>query len=118
MHGDERVGVEDADQVRIPPHADPLPEQGERHRDRTRPRLRRARRCARSARRSVKNGNASAGERLQRPLLDLDEVRPDLAPRRPVNAQPRDRAIPVPEKRILRVEAVEAAALAARCSLT
>ena len=51
------------------------------------------------------------GERLQRPLLDLDEVRPDLAPRRAVNAQPRDRAIPVPQERILRVEAVEAAAL-------
>ena len=52
-----------------------------------------------------------AGERLQRPLLDLDEVRPHLAARRAVNAQPRDGAIPVPQKRILRVEAVEAAAL-------
>ena len=51
------------------------------------------------------------GEGLQRPLLDLDEVRPHLAPRRPVNAQPRDRAIPVPQKRILRVETVEAPAL-------
>ena len=59
----------------------------------------------------AKNGNALAGERLQRRLLDLDEVRPDLAARRAVNAQPRDGAIPVPQKRILRVEAVEAPAL-------
>ena len=51
-----------------------------------------------------------AGKRVERPLLDLDKVRPDLAPRGAVDAQPRDRAIPVPQKRILRVEAVEAAA--------
>src|SRR6202035_2151898 len=52
-----------------------------------------------------------AGERLQGPLLDLQEVRPDLAARGPVNAEPRDRAIPVPQERILRVETVEAPAL-------
>ena len=60
---------------------------------------------------AVKNGKAVAGERLERRLLDLDEVRPHLAARRAVNAQPRDGAIPVPQKRILRVEAVEASAL-------
>src|SRR5207247_1845565 len=41
-----------------------------------------------------------AGKRVERPLLDLDKVRPDLAPRGAVNAQPRDRAIPVPQKRL------------------
>src|SRR5712691_2059519 len=51
-----------------------------------------------------------AGERVERRLLDFDKVRPDLAPRGAVDAQPRDRAIPVPQKRILRVEAIEAAA--------
>ena len=48
------------------------------------------------------------GERLQRPLLDLDEVRPDLAARGAVNAEPRDRAIPVAQERIVGVETVEA----------
>lgn len=48
-----------------------------------------------------------AGEGLQRVLLDLEEVRPHLAPGRAVNAQERDGAIPVPEKRILRVETVQ-----------
>ena len=51
-----------------------------------------------------------AGQWVERRLLDLDKVRPDLATRGAVDAQPRDRAIPVPQKRILRVEAVEAAA--------
>jgi len=51
-----------------------------------------------------------AGKRVERPLIDLDKVRPDLAPRGAVDAQPRGRAIPVPQKRILRVEAVEAPA--------
>ena len=59
----------------------------------------------------VKNGKRLGRERLQRRLLDLDEVRPDLATRRAVNAEPRDRPIPVPQERILRVETVEAAAL-------
>ena len=31
VHRDERVGVEDADEVRVPAHADPLPEERERH---------------------------------------------------------------------------------------
>jgi hypothetical protein len=38
-------------------------------------------------------------------------VRPHLAARRAMNAEPRDRAIPVPEERILRVETVEASPL-------
>ena len=50
------------------------------------------------------------GERLQRPLLDLHEVGPDLAPRGAVDAKPRDCAIPLLQKRILRGEAVEAPA--------
>src|SRR5712691_1283815 len=53
-----------------------------------------------------------AGERVERRLLDFDKVRPDLAPRGAVDAQPRDRAIPVPQKRILGGEAIEAAAFA------
>ncbi len=65
------------------------------------------------------NGPLAAGEerkavgrqRLQRWLLDLDEMRPDLAPRGPVNAESGNRPIPVPQERILRVEAVEAPAL-------
>ena len=52
-----------------------------------------------------------AGEGLQRALLDLDEVRPDLAAGRAVNAEARDRAIPLPQERIVRVEAVEASSL-------
>ncbi len=31
VHRDERVAVEDADQMRVPPHADFLAKQGERH---------------------------------------------------------------------------------------
>jgi hypothetical protein len=50
-------------------------------------------------------------QRLQRRLLDLDEMRPDLAARRAVNPQPRNRTVPVPQERIPRVEAVEAPAL-------
>ena len=102
--------MEDADQMRVPPHADLLAEQRERHR------------IERAADFDVAIGvdralaaaeerKALGRERLQRRLLDLDEVRPHLAARRAVNAQPRDRAIPVPQKRILRVEAVEAPAL-------
>ena len=110
VHRDERVAVEDAHEVRVPAHAEPLPEQRERHR------IERAGDFdvaigvdgALAAREERKRLD---GERLQRPLLDLDEVRPDLATRRAVNAQPRDRAIPVPQERIVRVEAVEAAAL-------
>ena len=60
-------------------------------------------------------GKRGRGEGLQRALLDLDEVRPHLAARRAVNAQARDGAIPVPQKRILRVEAVEACVPSARC---
>ena len=44
-------------------------------------------------------------------MLGFDEVGPHLAARRPVNPQPRDGAIPVPEKRILRVQTVEASPL-------
>ena len=50
-------------------------------------------------------------EWLQRPLLDFDEVRPHLTPRGPVNPQTGDRAIPVPQERIVGVETVEAPAL-------
>ena len=110
VHGDERVHVEDAHQVRIPLHAEPLAEQGERHR------IERAtdfdvpigvdRPLARGEERK-----GGAGEGLQRRLLDLDEVRPHLAAGRAVNAQARDGAIPVPQKRILRVEAVKRASL-------
>ena len=114
MHHDERVAVEDAHEVRIPLHADALAEQGERHR------------IERAAHFDVPIGvdgplaggeerKRGAGEGLQRPLLDLDEVRPHLAARRAVNAQARDGAIPVPQKRILRVEAVERAGPSAHC---
>jgi hypothetical protein len=37
-------------------------------------------------------------------LLGLKEMRPDLAPRRPADPQPCDRAVPVTEMRILRVQ--------------
>ena len=110
VHRDERVVVEDADQVRVPPHADALAEQRERHR------------IERAGDFDVPIGvdgplagaeerKRVAGERLQRRLLDLDEMRPDLATRRAVNAQPRDGPIPVAQERIVRVETVEAAAL-------
>ena len=50
VHDHERVAVEDAHQVRIPLHADPLAQQRERHRIERARRLRRARRCGPSAR--------------------------------------------------------------------
>jgi len=110
VHHDERVAVEDAHQVGVPAHAESPPEQRERHRverpgdfD-----------VAVGVDRALAAGEVRKrldGEGLQRPLLDLDKVRPDLASRGAVDAQPRDRAIPVAQKRILRVEAVEATAL-------
>ena len=109
VHHDQRVAVEDAHEVGVPSHAEPPTEQRERHRverpgdfdvaigvDRAL--------ATREARKRLD------GEGLQHPLLDLDKGRPDLASRGAVDAQPRDRAIPVPQKRILRVEAVKAAA--------
>ena len=110
VHHDERVALEDAHEVRIPAHADALAEQRERHRVEGPPDFDVAigvdgPLASREVRKRVD------GERLQRPLLDLDEVRPDLAPRGPVNPQSGDRAIPVPEERIVRVEAVEPPAL-------
>ena len=45
------------------------------------------------------------GQRLQRRALDLDEVRPDLAAGRAVDAQPGHGPIPVPQERIVRLEA-------------
>src|SRR5262245_15775169 len=110
VHGHERVAGEDADQVRVPAHANVLPEERQWYR------------IKRAADFDVAIGvdrALAAGEerkrlgrqRLERRLLDLDEVRPDLAARGAVNAQPRDRAIPVPQERILRVQAVKAPAL-------
>ena len=109
MDGDERVVVEDAHQARVPAHAEPLAEQRERHR------IERAGDfdvaigvdgplAGREERKGV------AGERLQRALLDLDEMRPDLATRRAVNAEARDRPIPLAQERIVRLETLEAAA--------
>jgi hypothetical protein len=49
-------------------------------------------------------------EGLQRRLLDLDKVGPDLSAGRAVNAQPGDRPIPLPQEGVVRVEAVEAPA--------
>ena len=110
VHRDERVAVEDAHQMRVPAHADLLAEQRERHRIEGAADF--------DVAIGVDGALATAEERkalgregLQRRLLDLEKVRPDLAPRRPVNAEPRDRAIPVPQERILRVETVEAPAL-------
>src|SRR4029078_9914231 len=60
---------------------------------------------------AAEEGKGLTRERLQRRLLDFNEVRPHLAAGRTVNAQARDGAIPVPEERILRVEAVKRAAL-------
>jgi hypothetical protein len=109
VHHDERVAVEDAHEVGVPSHAEPPPEQRQGHRverpgdfD-----------VAIGVDRTLATGEARKrvdGEGLQRSLLDLDKMRPHLATRRPVNAQARDGAIPVPQKRILRIEAVEAAA--------
>src|SRR6266545_3586821 len=109
VHHPERVPVEDAHEVRIPLHAEPLTEEDERHGiegagDFDMP-IGVDRPIARGEER--KRGT---GERLQRGLLDLDEVRPDLAARRAMNAEASDGPIPLPQKRILRVEAVKRAA--------
>jgi hypothetical protein len=61
--------------------------------------------------RSAEIFGCGGGEPLQCLLLDLDEVRPHLASRRAVNAQPGDGAIPVAQKRIVGIEAVEASIL-------
>ena len=50
------------------------------------------------------------GQRLEGALLGLDEMGPDLPAGRPMDPQPRDGPIPLPQMRIVRVEAVEAAA--------
>src|SRR5262249_8513798 len=75
--------------------------------DRTRRRLRHGHRYGPFARRSRRTEMDRA--RLQRRLLDFDEMRPDLTTRRAVDAEPRDRPIPLPEERLLRVETVKAA---------
>lgn len=110
MHGDEPVAVEDAHQGAVLLGAQLAAEQCERDwivravdfdmaigMDRPRP-----------AREDREGGR---GERLQRWLLALEKVGPDLAARRAVDPQARDRAIPLPQMRILRVETVEPAAL-------
>ena len=107
--------VEDADQARVPAHAESLPEQRERHGieragDFDVPIGMDGPLAGREERKRVD------GERVQRALLDLDEMRPDLATRRAVNAEARDRPIPLPQERIVGVETVEASALAAHCS--
>ena len=103
---DERIGLENAHQLRIPLHADALAEKGERYG------------IERAAHFDMPIGvdgplasgeerKGGAGEWLQRPLLDLDEMRPNLTARGAVNAQARNGAIPVAEERIMRIEAVK-----------
>ena len=58
----------------------------------------------------MKIGKAVAASGWSAALLGLDKVRPHLAAGGAMDAQPRNRAIPVPQKRILRVEAVEPSA--------
>jgi hypothetical protein len=110
VHHDERIALKNAHQMPIPAHPDAVPEQRERHG------------IERTGHFDVpigvdgalagrEEGKRVYGERLQGPLLDFDEVRPDLATRRAVNAKPGDRPIPVPQKRVVRIEAVKAAPL-------
>ena len=110
VHHDERVALEDAHEMRIPAHADALAQQRERHRIEG----------PRDFDVTIGVDGALAGreirkrvecEGLQGSLLDLHEVRPHLTSRGPVNPQTGDRAIPVPQKRIVGVETVEAPAL-------
>ena len=101
--------IETSCEMGVPPDADPLAQQGERHRIKGAGHFD----VSIGVDRAFAAGEERkrlAGKRVERPLLDLDKVRPDLAPRGAVDAQPRDCAIPVPQKRILRAEAVEAAA--------
>ena len=110
MDHHERVALEDADQARVPLHAHAPAEQRERHRIETavdfdmavgvhRPRA------------GGENRKRRRRERLEGALLRLDEMGPDLAARGSVNPQPRDGAIPVLQKGILRGQAVEASPL-------
>ena len=77
-HHDERVAAEDAQQVRVPSHAEPLSDQCERHR---------VERPAQSdvaigVDRALADGEARKrlnGEGLQGPLLDLGQVCPHSA---------------------------------------
>ena len=94
VHHDERVALKDAHEVRIPAHADALTQQRERHGIEG-PRDFDVAIGVDGALAGAEERKRVDGERLQRPPLDLDEVRPDLAPRGPMNPQPRDRAIPV-----------------------
>ena len=50
------------------------------------------------------------GQRVQRALLDLHKMRPDLATGRAVNAETRNRPIPLAQERIVGLETLEAAA--------
>jgi len=88
VHHDERVAMEDAHEVGVPPYAEPLPEQRERHRVERAADFDMAIGVDRALAAGEK-GKRLTGERVERPLLDLDKVRPDLAPRRAVDAQPR-----------------------------
>ena len=106
MDHEQRVAVEDADQMRVGSHAQFLAEQCEGHRiegatdfDMTvgvhRP----------LATREERKGLCR--QAAERGLLDVDEVSPDLPPRGAVNAEPRDRPIPLPKEGVVRIETVE-----------
>jgi hypothetical protein len=100
---------EDADQVPIPADADFLAEERER-------RIERAADfdMAIGVDRALAAGEVRKGlgrERLQHRLFALDEMGPHLAACRAVDAQARDGPIPLPQERILRLEAVESAPL-------
>ena len=110
VHGHERFVTKDAHEVRVPLHADFLPEQRQGHGVETAVHFDMAV-AVHGALASGEDRKGRRGERLQHALLGLDKVRPHLAAGRAMDAQPRNRAIPVPQKRILRLEAVEPAAL-------
>src|SRR5688500_17346653 len=98
MDRHERVIREDADQVRVPADADLLAEENERHGIEGAPDFDVAIGVDRAlATREIRKPLGC--ERLEGRLLDLEEVGPDLAARRPVNAEPRDGPIPVSQER-------------------
>jgi hypothetical protein len=103
VHGDQRVVRKDADQMRVPLHADVLAQQRERDGVKRAIDLDVAIGVDRALA-GTKERKCGRRERLEGALLGLDEMGPDLSAGRAMDLEPCDGPIPVPQMRIVRVE--------------
>src|SRR6266849_6279515 len=110
VYGHRAVPVENADEAAVPAHLDLFPEQMRRHRIEGAVDLDVAigmhRACA-----ALEDGERLGGEGLERLLVGLLEVGEDLPPGGAVDAQPRDRAVPVAQMLVLLFERAKTAPL-------